>query len=147
VKKPAYIYTITALLLISLVVLRAFEKNLFHDPLLSYFANDKYLTRPLPVLSRWHYVELLVRYILVSTLSILILIILFPRLKIKKSLVILYAFTGLVLLILFMLSYRFYDHLGYRPLFYIRRILTQPVLLFILLPILFFLQKFNPDNK
>ena len=146
-KKPAYTYIITTLLLILLVALRVFEKNLFHDPLLTYFANDEYLTRPLPVLSRWLYVELLVRYTLVSTLSVLILYLLFPRLKIKKTLIFLYLFAGIILIILFALTNRFYDHLGYRPLFYIRRILTQPILLFILLPILFFLQKFNPDNK
>ena len=75
-----YIKLILFLFLILLLFLvRAFSAELFYDPLIEYFRND-YLYTKMPEVDLWHLViDMLFRYVINSTLTILIIWVLFYR--------------------------------------------------------------------
>lgn len=140
-----YIKIILALILFSLFfVVRAFESQLFYDPLLEYFKND-YLYKPiydmdLPCLT----LNLLFRYTLNSLISLGLIWVLFKRsdyLKFSVYFLIL-AFTFLI--IVFMLLLRDNLESGYLLLFYIRRFIIHPLFLLLLLPA-FYYQKISNE--
>lgn len=140
-----YIKIILALILFSLFfVVRAFESQLFYDPLLEYFKND-YLYKPIydmdvPCLT----LNLLFRYTLNSLISLGLIWVLFKRsdyLKFSVYFLIL-AFTFLI--IVFMLLLRDNLESGYLLLFYIRRFIIHPLFLLLLLPA-FYYQKISNE--
>lgn len=140
-----YIKIILALILFSLFfVVRAFESQLFYDPLLEYFKND-YLYKPIydmdvPCLT----LNLLFRYTLNSLISLGLIWVLFKRsdyLKFSIYFLIL-AFTFLI--IVFMLLLRDNLESGYLLLFYIRRFIIHPLFLLLLLPA-FYYQKISNE--
>lgn len=140
-----YIKIILALILFSLFfVVRAFESQLFYDPLLEYFKND-YLYKPiydmdLPCLT----LNLLFRYTLNSLISLGLIWVLFKRsdyLKFSIYFLIL-AFTFLI--VVFVLLLRDNLESGYLLLFYIRRFIIHPLFLLLLLPA-FYYQKISNE--
>lgn len=140
-----YIKIILALILFSLFfVVRAFESQLFYDPLLEYFKND-YLYKPiydmdLPCLT----LNLLFRYTLNSLISLGLIWVLFKRsdyLKFSVYFLIL-AFTFLI--VVFVLLLRDNLESGYLLLFYIRRFIIHPLFLLLLLPA-FYYQKISNE--
>lgn len=140
-----YIKIILALILFSLFfVVRAFESQLFYDPLLEYFKND-YLYKPIydmdvPCLT----LNLLFRYTLNSLISLGLIWVLFKRsdyLKFSVYFLIL-AFTFLI--VVFVLLLRDNLESGYLLLFYIRRFIIHPLFLLLLLPA-FYYQKISNE--
>ena len=135
----AYIKLILFLFLILLLFLvRAFSAELFYDPLIEYFRND-YLYTKMPEVDLWHLViDMLFRYVINSTLTLLIIWILFYRKDYVK-------FTGfflmtafIFLIILFVILIRDQFESGYLLPFYIRRFIIHPLFLLILLPAFYF---------
>jgi exosortase F-associated protein len=129
------------ILLFSLLFLvRAFEADLFYDPLIIYFQND-YLYQQIPDIDSWRLiVNMLWRYILNSFISLGIIYLVFR----KKNFV---KFSAFFLMVAFMILIFFYGILlrtnfedGYLFPFYIRRFIIHPVFLFLLLPA-FYIQK------
>lgn len=135
-------YIAIGLLLALLVAIRAFEDRLFYDPFTHYFEND-YLSLPFPkfdVLTL--FLSLGLRYGLNTLLSVLIIYCLFKDTSLTKFILVLYAFFFLLLITAFFVLVLFTDQYNNFILFYVRRFLIQPILLFLFIPAIFY-QKRN----
>jgi exosortase F-associated protein len=125
-----------------LFVIRAFESDLFYDPLIVYFQND-YLYSKMPEVNTWKLVvDILFRYTLNSLITLGIVQLVFVRKRFVK-------FAGFFLMLAFMLLIAVFVFLvrnefesGYLFPFYVRRFLIHPLFLLLLLPA-FYYQKLN----
>ena len=135
----AYIKLILFLFLILLLFLvRAFSAELFYDPLIEYFRND-YLYTKMPEVDLWHLViDMLFRYVINSTLTILIIWVLFYRKDYVKFTCFFLMTAFIFLIILFVILIRDQFESGYLLPFYIRRFIIHPLFLLILLPAFYF---------
>ncbi len=117
-----------------LLLVRLFEKNIFDDGLIDFFAYQ-YQTQNLPEISFWHslFIDGL-RYWVNSLISITLLFLLFKQKKLLQFLFILYLSAFFIITILFYIEWHHYEAGKYVHLFYVRRFLIQPILLFILIP-------------
>ena len=132
---------ITVLLIVLLFLVRAFEEQLFYDPLNSYFQND-YLYKKIPSLDRWNLLlHLFYRYIINSLISLAIIHLVFRNKKIIKFSQLFFTISFLVLIVAFFFSLRNNLEGGYIFTFYIRRFLIQPLFLFFLLPAFYYHKK------
>ncbi|WP_166384429.1 MULTISPECIES: exosortase F system-associated membrane protein [unclassified Polaribacter] len=130
------------LLFVLLIAVRAFQTNLFYDPLIMYFKND-YLYTGIQNIVAWKLViNMLFRYIINSVISLGIIWVLFERKDYLKfaSYFLMIAFVILIILFVFLLKDNFKS--GYLLPFYIRRFLIHPLFLLILLPA-FYYQKMS----
>ena len=134
-------FFITALLLILLVLIRFFEKQFLNDGLIDFF-HHAYLKEDLPAVPA---VRVLVtdslRFWLNAVISMAILYTWFKQTDLLKFLLLIYLVVFVVVAAWF-----YYDLIHYREgeyirLFYLRRILIQPLLLFLLIPALYYQQK------
>ncbi len=131
------------ILVLLLVLIRAFEDELFYDPLLDFFKND-YSSLPLPEMDIFALqVSVALRFFINTIISLSILWLVFRDREIIKLSVILYAilFAGFFIAFNFIVftSEGTTSHLA---LFYVRRFLIQPLFLLILLPAFYF-QKYK----
>lgn len=126
--------------IIGFALIRNYEAVLFYDPFLDYFKND-YLNLPFPEFKTPSLIwNLLLRYLLNSVLSLLILYFMFKDIELIKFASVMY----LILLVILIVSFYFivevlnenYNFL----LFYLRRFLIQPLFLIIFIPA-FYIQK------
>ena len=132
---------IIVLLIVLLFLVRAFEEQLFYDPLNSYFQND-YLYKKIPSLDRWNLLlHLFYRYIVNSLISLAIIHLVFRNKKIIKFSQLFFAISFLVSIVAFFFSLRNNLEGGYIFAFYIRRFLIQPLFLLILLPAFYYHKK------
>jgi exosortase F-associated protein len=134
-----YIKLILFLFLILLLFLvRAFSAELFYDPLIEYFRND-YLYTKMPEVDLWHLIiDMLFRYVINSTLTILIIWVLFYRKDYVKFTCFFLMTAFIFLIILFVILIRDQFESGYLLPFYIRRFIIHPLFLLILLPAFYF---------
>lgn len=134
-----YIKIILVLILILLLFLvRSFSEELFYDPLIQYFKND-YLYTKMPEIHIWHLIiDMLYRYILISTITITIIWVLFERKDYVKftGFFLMTAFMFLIIAFVFLIRDEFES--GYLLPFYIRRFIIHPLFLLILLPAFYF---------
>ena len=129
---------VTFLLFGLLFLIRAFETDLFYDPLIEYFQND-YLYRSIPEINHWKLiVDMLFRYVMNSLITLGIIYMIFWQKSYLK-------FSGFLLMISFMLMIVIFSMLlrtkfesGYLFPFYIRRFMVHPIFLLILLPAFFY---------
>ena len=132
---------IIVLLFVVLFLVRAFEDQLFYDPLNSYFQND-YLYKKIPLLDRWNLLlHLFYRYTANSLISLAIIHMVFSNKKIIKFSQLFFTISFLLLIITFFFSLRNNLEGGYLFTFYIRRFLIQPLFLLILLPAFYYHKK------
>jgi exosortase F-associated protein len=132
---------ITIVLFGLLFLIRAYETELFYDPLIVYFQND-YLYKPIPEIDTWKLtVDLLFRYSLNSLVTIGIIYMIFRKKKYVK-------FAGFVLMVAFMIMIVIFSLLlrtkfetGYLFPFYIRRFIVHPIFLLILLPAFYYYRR------
>jgi len=116
-------------LILLLVLVRAFENQLFYDPFLDFFKQD-FAVRPLPDVSSFNlFLGLLLRYTLNTSVSLWIIYVLFREMKMIKFAFILYCFFFLILIILLFFIIYFTEENYNWLLFYIRRFLIQPIFL------------------
>lgn len=130
------------LLFVLLVVVRAFQTNLFYDPLIVYFKND-YLYTGIQNIVVWKLVvNMLFRYLVNSVISLGIIWVLFERKEYLKfaSYFLMIAFVILITVFVILIKNNFES--GYLLPFYIRRFIIHPLFLLILLPA-FYYQKLS----
>jgi|688.fasta_scaffold371592_2 exosortase F-associated protein len=134
-------FSLFVFLLLLLVAIRAFERNLFYDPFLNYFQME-YAHLPYPMINGFKlFLNLLLRYFLNSTLSIALLWLLFKDIDIVKFTSILYIFFGMILMFGFFLVFLYLDENNSMLLFYIRRFIIQPLFLLLFIPAFYYQNK------
>jgi len=131
---------ISLAVLLMLVAVRLNESRWFPEKLIDFFGKDLYPDNPLPALGFTDYFSLLLRYLTNSILSIVFLHVWFGNERITRFLIKFFAATGMVLLLLFGIAVYTYQPGQYLFLFYIRRLIIQPVWLFILFPVIYYLE-------
>ncbi|MGB6084488.1 exosortase F system-associated membrane protein [Moheibacter sp.] len=141
-------YTLAAVLIFGLILVRKYEDNLFYDPFLAFFKGD-FLNKEFPEYDLVRIsIHIIFRYVLNSILSLGIIGLLFWSWKyVKFTALVLLGFLLILLpLYLFMIESEF--SIGENLGFYIRRFLIQPMVLLILIPA-FYYQKFlkNQNSK
>ena len=138
-------YILIFLLVSLLFVIRAFEGDLFYDPLIVYFQND-YLYTTMPEVDMWKLVvDILYRYTLNSLITLGVIHLVFEKKRFVKfaGFFLMLAFMLLIIVFVYFVRNEFGN--GYLFPFYVRRFLIHPVFLLILLPA-FYYQKLNKNK-
>ncbi len=131
-------YIIVGLLCMLLMLVRAFENELFYDPFIAFFKHDLF-TSGVPEYQGFKlFLSHLFRYGLNTLISLMILYVAFENWHVVK-------FSGLLYLIAFILLASVYFYLianalesGYLMTFYVRRFLIQPLFILLLLPAFYY---------
>ncbi len=132
-----------ALCLAGLLLVRFRENDIFYDPLIDYF-HGEYQNNSLPLFDEFKLLlNIAYRYLLNFVLSYGILLAFFRERGVLKFSALLYLVTFLVLIVVFFILLKNYDPQNYLPLFYVRRFLIQPLLVFLLIPAFLYYQKVN----
>lgn len=133
---------LATILVLLLVLIRAYEDSLFYDPFLNYFKTD-YYNLPLPEMDTIPlFFGLFLRYFLNTIISLGIIYVLFKDLGAVKFASILYLAFFIMLIVAFYFVFSFFGETNKMTLFYIRRFLIQPIFLLLFLPA-FYYQKQN----
>ncbi|WP_179336830.1 exosortase F system-associated membrane protein [Winogradskyella ludwigii] len=135
-KKVTYI--LVGLLVLLLVLIRAYENVLFYDPYLTFFENDYlYIDSP-----RREVLKLVLsttfRFLLNTVISLGILYLIFKDKSIVKFSIIIFAVAYVLLLIPFLYFVINPNQEDYYLFFNIRRFLIQPIGLILLLPAFYY---------
>ena len=129
-------------LVVLLVLVRAFENQLFYDPFLDFFKKDFTMLRLPNFDSTQLFFGLLFRYFLNTAFSLGIIYIFFKDLTTLRFSFILYLFFfGILIVTFFYIVYLNSGHYNWL-LFYIRRFLIQPIFVLLFVPG-FYYQKQN----
>ncbi|WP_458628998.1 exosortase F system-associated membrane protein [Winogradskyella sp. PC D3.3] len=131
-------YILVGILLVLLVLIRAYESVLFYDPYLTFFEND-YLYMDSPrreILKLVLFTSL--RFLLNTVISLGILYLIFKDKSIVKFSVIIFAVAYVLLLIPFLYFVINPNQEDYYLFFNIRRFLIQPIGLILLLPAFYY---------
>jgi exosortase F-associated protein len=125
-----------------LVLVRAFEDQLFYDPFLDYFKDD-FNNLPLPNFNSFQlFLGLLFRYTLNTVISLGIIYVLFKDIAMVKFAFVLYYFFFMILIFSFFYIIYYIKEHNNLFLFYIRRFLIQPIFVLLFVPA-FYYQKQN----
>lgn len=131
---------IIILLFLVLVLIRAFQEQLFYDPFISYFKNG-YLQDPIPVFSGSKLLlHLIFRYGLNSLVSLAIIYFAFQNKEFLMFSAKFYAIAFVVLSITFFIILKGELANGYLFAFYVRRFLIHPLFVLLLLPAFYYKQ-------
>ena len=121
--------------------LRLFQEKIFYDPFITFFKSD-YHEQPYPDLQvSKFYLNIILRYIVNSLLSLLVIFAIFKTAEILKFISILYVFFGIILMLFLIWELHFSSDKSTFFLFYTRRFLIQPLFLLLFIPALFFQRK------
>lgn len=135
-------FFIVLLFVLSFVLIRVYEDNLFYDPFLNYFKGD-FSDLPLPVYnSLCLFMNLLFRYGLNMVLSLGLIFTLFKDFEMIKFASFLYAVFFVLLIFSFYTIISFYGEHNNLMLFYVRRFLIQPIFILLFIPA-FYYQKLH----
>ncbi|SCY25179.1 exosortase F-associated protein [Nonlabens sp. Hel1_33_55] len=145
-----------AILLVLLVCVRYFQHDLFYDPLDEYF-HGAFQSMPFPEMkTMWLFLSNSLRYSMNAIISLAIIWVLFKSASYIKAGLWVYLFAFIVLNVLFFVTLQFEASLSKMALFYTRRFLIHPLLLFVLVAGGYFLKTRNaaliadsnaPDDK
>lgn len=136
-------YLVIFLCFFGFVFIRFCESELFYDPLILFF-KGQYQVAQLPEINiNKLLLHISFRYVIHMLLSLLILWMAFVEKGIVKFAVALYIFVFVVLMTVLMFLLNTYQIGDAAQVFYIRRFLIQPLLIFILLPAFFYYRKVN----
>jgi exosortase F-associated protein len=121
-----------------LIAVRAFESRLFYDPLLQFFKTE-HTVSALPEMDVAKlYMGLLFRFVLNSLISLTILWCVFKNKSQFKFSAMLYVLFFLICIGVFTCFFFLNAEGPHQFLFYARRFLIQPLLLFLLIPAFYF---------
>ena len=121
-----------------LILIRAFENELFYDPYLTFFENDYlYIDNPLREVFKLTMFTIL-RYALNSGISLGVIYLFFKDKGILKFSAFIYAIAFVLLILLFLYFVIHPKREDYYIFFNIRRFLIQPLLLLLLLPAFYY---------
>lgn len=137
-----FIKYIWLLLLFGLLLLiRAFEDELFYDPYLKFFQSDYlYLDSPRREVLKLT-LSTTLRYVINTLISLVILYVFFKDISVVKFSVLIYIMFYVILLGLFLYFVLNPKQEDYYLFFNIRRFLIQPILLLLLLPAFYYQRK------
>ena len=131
---------IAIFIIVSFGVIRAFEGKLFYDPFLTYFESD-FKDAPFPQIEPFTlFLGLLLRYLLNTVLSLLLIYTLFQDIEILKFSIILYAFFLILLLGMFVVILNYFQDWNWL-LFYVRRFIIQPIFVLLFIPAFYYQQQ------
>lgn len=131
-------YLLVGILVLLLILIRAFEDSLFYDPYLVFFENDYlYIDSPRREIAKLVLFTTL-RYVLNTGLSLGILYLIFKDKSILKFSVLIYGVGYVLLLIPFLYFVVNPKQEDYYLFFNIRRFLIQPIGLILLLPAFYY---------
>lgn len=134
---------IVGVLILALILVRAFESTLFYDPFLEFF-HGEIQSKPLPQFDNFKlFIGLFVRYFINGILTILIIHFLFKEKGILKLTTFLLAVFFIVLMVMLFFILNFISEPDYLFIFYIRRFLIQPLFLILFVPALFYQKSVN----
>lgn len=134
---------IIGILVIALMLIRMFEKELFYDPFLDFFHGNTQ-NKTIPEFDTIKlFFGLLCRYFMNSTFTVLIVYFLFKDVSIVKLTSFLLSIFFVVLIILFFSLLYFSKTPDYLFLFYVRRFLIQPLFLILFVPAFFYQKSVN----
>lgn len=129
-------FFLVGILFFSFLMIRIFEDNLFYDPFIKYFKND-YLYQGFPKYDTLKlYLNLIMRYTINGIISIFIIYLLFKKEFLKFS-IWFYFLIGLILFLALTLLLNI-DVEDYKPFFYVRRFIIQPLFILLLLPAFYY---------
>jgi exosortase F-associated protein len=121
-----------------LVLIRAFEDQLFYDPFLDYFKND-FANLPLPNFNPFQlFFGLLFRYTLNTVVSLGIIYVIFKEVQMVKFALVLYYFFFMILIISFFYIIFYIKESNNFVLFYVRRFLIQPIFVLLFVPAFYY---------
>ncbi|MEM7187790.1 MAG: exosortase F system-associated protein [Bacteroidota bacterium] len=130
-----------------LVAIRAFESELFYDPLIEFFKTD-HSTKALPEMDRLSLVGYIsIRFWMNTLVSLGLLWLLFRKREVLKLSLLLFGLVFVVLTIAFAVLLGMETpgdtnaSGGHLALFYVRRFLIQPLFLLLLIPAFYFQKK------
>lgn len=124
-----------------LFLVRAFEMELFYDPLIEYFQNE-YLYSAIPEIDKFHLLaDMFFRYLINSIISLAIIYVIFSNKHYLKFSSVFMIIAFFIMIIVFALLLQTNFESGYLFPFYIRRFIVHPLFLFILLPAFYYLDK------
>lgn len=130
----------------SLILIRAFENELFYDPYLSFFKSDYlYIDSPRREILKLTLFTTL-RYVLNSCISLGIIYLFFKDKNIVKFSALIYSFSFVILILIFLYFVINPQQEDYYTFFNIRRFLIQPLLLLLLLPAFYYYKLKNKKN-
>ena len=122
------------ILILLLILIRAFEDTLFYDPFLNYF-KEEYTQLTFPQINIFKlFFSLGMRFYLNSVISLFLLYVIFKDTQIVKFTALLYMILGSVLMISFIFTLNFFGEESKMTLFYIRRFLIQPIFILLFIP-------------
>lgn len=134
------------ILICLLIAIREIIAPFLYDPLVNYFKSD-YLHKPVPSINLGLLlVNILVRYILNSAVSITIIYVLYKNIKLVWFSFKIYTIAFIFFSICLITILKFNEGSNYLLLFYVRRFLIQPILVLLLIPA-FYLQKLKNDEN
>lgn len=136
----------------SLVAIRAYQEQLFYDPLIPFFKTD-HGTQQLPEMDRLNLLgNVALRFWMNTIISLGILWLLFRKIEIVKVSLLLFSVVFVILMIAFIVLLSAsptavgtgdveISRGGHLALFYVRRFLIQPLFLLLLIPAFYFQKK------
>ena len=138
--KKRYRFLIIVFLFFLLVLVRAYESNLFYDPFIAYFKDD-FLHESIPFFSgRLLLIDMTFRYFLNMIISLAIIYIAFENYEFLRFSVKFYIIAFVFLAFAFFVILKGELRQGYLFAFYIRRFLIHPLFVLILLPAFYYKQ-------
>ena len=134
----ALTYILVIILIALLVIIRAFEDELFYDPYLLFFKNDYlYIDSPRREVAKLVFYTSL-RYLMNSILSLGIIYLIFKEKSILKFSLLIFGIAYICFLIPFLYFVINPRQEDYYLFFNVRRFLIQPIILLLLLPALYY---------
>ncbi|RSK39942.1 exosortase F system-associated membrane protein [Mangrovimonas spongiae] len=133
-----YRFLVFIVLVSFLILIRAFENQLFYDPYLLFFKND-YLYADAPKLDMFKLVvSITLRYTLNTIISLGILYVIFVDKSMVEFSLLIYTISYVILILLFLYFITNHRQEDYYLFFNIRRFLIQPILLLLLVPAFYY---------
>ncbi|MCF8273963.1 MAG: exosortase F system-associated protein [Flavobacteriaceae bacterium] len=131
-------YILLFLLLGLLILIRVFENELFYDPYLTFFQNDYlYIDSPRREIFKLTAFTS-IRYWLNTLISLGILYVIFKDKSIIKFSTLIYSFSFIVLILIYLYFVINPKQEHYYLFFNMRRFLIQPIILLVLLPAFYY---------
>jgi exosortase F-associated protein len=138
---------IIGILIVLLMLVRAYGTKLFYDPFIAYFRHD-YLNDTIPGFNTIKlFFNLFLRYSMNAIISLAIIYVAFQKRELVIFSIKFYLIAFIVLSIVYYLLLRTGMANGYLFTFYVRRFLTHPIFILVLLPAFYYQQRILSKNK
>ena len=135
-----------SLLVILLVLVRYFEKELFYDPLIWFYQGD-YLNNKIPKFDFWPLVlNVALRFFINTVISLVILYVAFLDKNILKFSALLYGILFILAGSIFIYLLLNIENEHFLALFYVRRFLIHPIFILLLLPAFYYYRLRNTNS-